>query len=169
MVYAGLRVSEVVNLHVKHIDLVAGELWVIDGKGHKNRRVGMMPELVGLVHDWLGFRGDAKTPYLLLAASGRPLHTSEIQNRVKRISKHGKLFDISPHGLRRTAATMWHVRHNIPLVVAMKLLGHSDVETTQGYTLPDEQYAIDLLKNAKIDEPPAKVAKPAKVEYSMYR
>lgn len=49
----GLRRSEVVNLEVSHIDLNNGILHVIDGKGHKNRMVGITPELEQQIRVWL--------------------------------------------------------------------------------------------------------------------
>jgi site-specific recombinase XerD len=57
---AGLRVSEVVKLKVKHIDSALGIIRVEQGKGKKDRQVMLSPETLGLLREWWKVR---KTRY----------------------------------------------------------------------------------------------------------
>jgi site-specific recombinase XerD len=49
---AGLRVSEVVKLKVKHIDASLSIIRVEQGKGRKDRHVMLSPELHALMREW---------------------------------------------------------------------------------------------------------------------
>ena len=53
---AGLRVSEVVKLKVKHIDASLGIIRVEQGKGRKDRHVMLSPELHALIKEWWPIR-----------------------------------------------------------------------------------------------------------------
>jgi site-specific recombinase XerD len=64
---AGLRVSEVVKLKVKHIDSALGVIRVEQAKGKKDRQVMLSPETLDLLREWWKVRtnkydlGDAAT------------------------------------------------------------------------------------------------------------
>lgn len=53
---AGLRLSELVNLDIKHLDLESGEVWVM-GKGSKERRLPIGRNAVTWIEHWLDLRG----------------------------------------------------------------------------------------------------------------
>ncbi|HBX13375.1 MAG TPA: tyrosine recombinase XerC, partial [Leclercia adecarboxylata] len=53
---AGLRLSELVNLDIKHLDLDTGEVWVM-GKGSKERRLPIGRNAVAWIEHWLDLRG----------------------------------------------------------------------------------------------------------------
>ncbi|VDR30550.1 Tyrosine recombinase XerC [Raoultella terrigena] len=53
---AGLRLSELVNLDIKHLDLESGEVWVM-GKGSKERRLPIGRSAVAWIEHWLDLRG----------------------------------------------------------------------------------------------------------------
>ncbi len=53
---AGLRLSELVNLDIKHLDLESGEVWVL-GKGSKERRLPIGRNAVIWIEHWLDLRG----------------------------------------------------------------------------------------------------------------
>ena len=53
---AGLRLSELVNLDIKHLDLDTGEVWVM-GKGSKERRLPIGRNAVVWIEHWLDLRG----------------------------------------------------------------------------------------------------------------
>ncbi len=53
---AGLRLSELVNLDIKHLDLESGEVWVM-GKGSKERRLPIGRNAVAWIEHWLDLRG----------------------------------------------------------------------------------------------------------------
>jgi integrase len=53
---AGLRVSEVVRLKVKHIDSELGVIRVEQARAKKDRHVMLLPELLALLREWWGVR-----------------------------------------------------------------------------------------------------------------
>jgi len=133
LLYAcGLRVSELVGLKVKAIDLSAGYIRVM-GKGGKERLIPMGDVSVDLVKSylaWTGFAGDDELFYD--PELKRALNRKEVWAIVKELSSAiGR--SVSPHTFRHSFAT--HLLENgADLRVVQELLGHSDVATTQIYT-----------------------------------
>jgi site-specific recombinase XerC len=129
MLYAGLRLGEVVALRWKHIDLARGVLLVERGKGGKARSVPIHPNLV---------------QELSFARQPRP------DDLVVGVMHHGvaHIFDrwlpargvegITAHRLRHTFATWLHAQTGDLLLVS-QALGHASVETTQIYVQLDAQ------------------------------
>ncbi|HCE3721267.1 TPA: tyrosine recombinase XerC [Vibrio parahaemolyticus] len=147
---AGLRLSELVSVDVRDVQLRSGELRVI-GKGDKERKVpfsGMATEWVG---KWLRVRGD-------LAAPGEPaLFVSKLGTRIshrsvqKRMAEWGQkqsvASHISPHKLRHSFAThMLESSNNLRAV--QELLGHENISTTQIYTHLDFQHLAQAYDQA---------------------
>jgi site-specific recombinase XerD len=53
MLFTGLRVSEVCRLQLAHVDVEAGVLRVIRGKGNKSRELPIIPRLATILRDYL--------------------------------------------------------------------------------------------------------------------
>jgi site-specific recombinase XerD len=51
--FTGLRCSELANLQVAHVDLDAGRLRVVNGKGGKDRELPVVPRLGVILHSYL--------------------------------------------------------------------------------------------------------------------
>jgi len=137
----GLRVSELVGLDIKNIDLDQRLVKVL-GKGKKERIVPVGKEAVKAVRHYLeetaslrkkAGRAQGADPLFLNARGGR-LSTRSVANIVKKYGKEGKLMlDISPHALRHTFAT--HLLDGgADLRSVQELLGHASLSTTQKYT-----------------------------------
>lgn len=135
LLYAcGLRVSELVNLPVKAIDLSGGYLRVM-GKGGKERLIPLSEVSAMIVRRYLSETGLSGEDPLLVDLDGvlkNPLNRREIWQRVRHMSSLiGR--DVSPHTFRHSFAT--HLLENgADLRVVQELLGHSDIATTQIYT-----------------------------------
>ena len=135
----GLRVSELINLHLHQVNVRAGVLRII-GKGNKERLVPF-GEQAG---DWLEQYLQTSRPALLkechdcnvLFISNRGLGMTR-QAFWHVIKRHAKAVGIdkhlSPHTLRHAFATHL-LNHGADLRVVQMLLGHSDLSTTQVYT-----------------------------------
>jgi integrase len=145
MAFAGLRREEVIDLEIQNIDLQKRTIQVIDGKGHKNRIVGIRKELYMQLSEWLKVRPKSSFQNLLLSKKSEPITESTIQCRMARLRKSTGL-DITPHGLRRTFVTL-AADAGIPLPHIQKQAGHSDIKTTMGYMLTDEMLAVDSIRN----------------------
>ena len=154
--FAGLRRNEARNLRLPYIDLANGIIHVIDGKGHKNRPVGICPELAEHLQTWLQHYRPASTlDYLLLDKTGNALPERLINDRIQHLAAKAKI-DITPHGLRRTFATLMENR-GMPWSLIQLALGHSDIKTTQKYVMSDVNDMVSWLRGwnqHEIKEPP---------------
>jgi len=133
----GLRVSELVGLRDRHVDLGNGTLKVL-GKGNKERVIPIGPELANDIRKYRqekkeGGHDDPEAA-LLLAPSGRPLSPRQAYTFVRRyLSLVTTAEKKSPHVLRHSFAT--HLMNNGADLNAVKeLLGHSSLAATQVYT-----------------------------------
>jgi len=145
---SGLRVSELVGLNRRNIDLERGE-FVVRGKGNKDRPVFLTKTATTALQKYLDSRTDNYQPLFIHVSGARTelnegdytrLTTRSIQRLVERyarlagISKH-----VTPHTLRHSFATDL-LANGADLRSVQGLLGHSNIATTQIYThLTDPQ------------------------------
>lgn len=135
---SGLRVSELVNLHLSDIYRKEGFMRII-GKGNKQRLVPISPVADQWLEYWLEDRSklDIKAEYsdiVFLNRYGRQLTRAMIFTIVKGLAKQADIHKtISPHTLRHSFAT--HLLQNgADLRIIQDLLGHEDITTTEIYT-----------------------------------
>lgn len=145
LLYTGVRKNELLNLQVTDIHLNDTYLLVRDGKGKKTRRVGLLPEIIVELKAWLQEKHPGFS--LLTMKCGEAMTESSFNRRFGSIVKRSG-FDITPHGLRRTFATIASLK-GIPLEIISKTLGHNDIKTTQGYLMADEEDAIEIFASCQ--------------------
>jgi integrase/recombinase XerD len=134
--YLGLRVSELCNLRVEHIDFGRRLLFVRQGKGSKDRALPIPSKFVGPLRGWVGGR---KEGYVFPSnrGSGR-LTPRAVQKLVKRVAekagmrraKEPRLF--TPHKFRHAMATRM-LERGADIISVRDALGHESVATTQIY------------------------------------
>lgn len=144
MAFAGLRVGEVARLELAHLDLANRLLQVVNGKGGKNRVVGINARLKELLEAYLLVRPVGGDPRLFLSAKGKLLARDYLIRRLRRVQRHSGL-EVSAHGLRRTFATLAsNAGHPINLI--QLALGHADLSTTQKYLMADQHTAARAMQ-----------------------
>ena len=126
----GLRVSELINLRRKDIDVNERIVYVYGGKGNKDRKT-----IIGesLLIDLLKYYSNTnfKTEYVFEGRKGKYSKKS-VQAILKKAGKTiGK--KVTPHMLRHSFATHL-LEQGTSLRVIQELLGHSNLRTTQIYT-----------------------------------
>ena len=129
----GLRVSELVNLDIKNIDLNSKILRCF-GKGSKERIIPIGEKARKAILNYLEIRNlySKESKKLFINKSGKTISRQEVYLLSQKV---GKIIDkhISPHVFRHSFAT--HLLENgADLRVVQELLGHSSVSTTQLYT-----------------------------------
>jgi integrase/recombinase XerD len=139
LLYAtGLRVSELVALRIRDVNMQAGFLLTM-GKGEKERLVPIgesalvvVAEYMGLVRPGLDRSGDC--PYLFLSRLGERMTRQAFWNIIKKRARvAGIVKNMSPHTLRHSFAT--HLLENgADLRSVQIMLGHADLSSTQIYT-----------------------------------
>lgn len=137
MMYAcGMRVSEVVNLSIRDIDLQDGIVH-ISGKGDKQRIVPFYDEakkrLVRYLNEVRMKWADQKQDAVFVNQRGKQMSTRGVQYRMELAAKACDLHvHIHPHMFRHSFAT--HLLDNgADLRFVQELLGHSSLSTTQIY------------------------------------
>jgi integrase/recombinase XerD len=140
LLYAtGLRVSELVNLGVTHVNLEAGYL-TASGKGSKERLVPIGDEAAQWVSRYLRdarprlLRGRASPRLFVNARGGTALSRLGVWKILKGYGlQAGISRRLSPHVLRHSFATHL-LERGADLRAIQMMLGHADLSTTQIYT-----------------------------------
>lgn len=146
----GLRVSELVNIKLQDIDLIAMNIKVL-GKGNKERYVyfqeKVKKELLHYLKSVRIFLDKKKSDYLFLNKNGGNLSTSGVRLILnKLINKASLQFKISPHVLRHTFAT--HLLNNgCDITSVQTLLGHTSLKATQIYTHVTNEHLKEIYQH----------------------
>ena len=152
MYASGLRVSELVNMPLRAVDLNAGAVKVL-GKGNKERLVPMGdPARLAIELYLRQARGELlkgrSSDFLFVTHFGTPMTRQGFWKNIKRLALiAGITTDISPHVLRHAFATHL-INHGADLRVVQLLLGHADIGTTQIYTHVAKEHLHTLLKQS---------------------
>ena len=129
---AGLRVSEVVRLQLRHLDAARGSLRVEQGKGARDRDTLLSPRLLAELRaywrqyrpaDWL-FPGRAGKRPLDVSTAQKSYYMAKLKAG---ITKRGGI-----HALRHAFATHL-LEAGTDLHTIQRLLGHRDIGTTMRY------------------------------------
>jgi integrase/recombinase XerC len=158
---AGIRVSELVGLDRKDVEL--GEGWVrVMGKGSKAREVPFGPQAKLALETYMGDLDQGVWPLsdesrnaLFVNYKGSRLSARSVARALRRtlIAWAGSK-SVSPHGLRHSFATHL-LAAGADLRTIQELLGHARISTTQRYThvdlgqLMDEYRATHPLNSKK--------------------
>ncbi len=153
---SGFRVSELVSLpHATAIEVLKNDkpFLIIRGKGNKDRMVPLTPAALDALRKYLKVRSDFLTkgkdsPWLFPSSGGQGYLTrqrfgqllKELALKVGLNPNH-----LSPHTVRHAFATHL-LRHGADLIVVQKLLGHSDISTTQIYTHVAQDELTELVE-----------------------
>ena len=140
---AGLRISEVVNLKVKDINLKELTIHLKNAKGKKDR-ITIFPEKIKTELQNL-IAGKNSNDYLFESERGGKLTERTVQKVFENaLLGAGIKKDATFHSLRHSFAT--HLLENgIDVRFVQKLLGHRNIRTTRVYT----QVTNPKLKNIK--------------------
>ena len=129
--YAGLRVSEVINLELSDIQKKDSAIRINNTKKDSSRIVYVPDYLFHYVDKWKEVRPDSK--YLFCSKNGKKVLPDYIQKMVKRYAKKiAPNKDIHPHCLRHSIATVW-LKEGKTIRGIQKQLGHKNLNTTQIY------------------------------------
>ena len=133
---SGIRESELAALNIEDVDFVHDELNVREGKGKKERKIPLMPELKRALRRYVEDRErqaniiDEET--LFLARNGTSLNPSSIRKLVKKYYTKAGVRKSGVHTLRHTFSAH-NANNGMPIADLQKVLGHKRKETTLKY------------------------------------
>ncbi len=147
---SGLRVSELVGVDTRDLDLADGVITVL-GKGNKTRRLPVGRLAGEAIRRWLPVRQTlvkAGETALFVGQRGDRLTTRAVEQRLrKRGAEQGTNGRVYPHRLRHSFAS--HLLESSgDLRAVQELLGHANISTTQIYTHLDFQHLMEVYEQA---------------------
>ena len=139
----GLRVSELVGINVKDLDLNEGFVRVL-GKGGKTRFSPIGKSALNVLQTYLTRREVSDSDALFLNKKEHRISPRSVQNIVKkRALEVGVAINVHPHMLRHAAATHF-LQSSHDLRTVQEFLGHKSIKSTQVYT------HLDFLELSKV-------------------
>ena len=140
MLFAGLRISEVLNL--KYGSLLFDEenslyeIKVISGKGDKDRISYIDYEVIqDEVEELKGYHKMQESDYICMSNTGKKLWRENIDKMVKSLCRRAKIKQVSSHTLRHSFAKNY-LKDGGNITHLQKMLGHSNINTTMIYADP---------------------------------
>lgn len=136
----GLRMSEACNIRLEDLDLDDSSLMIL-GKGSKERRVYLKPQLTAALRSYLKDQGKG---VLFQGYDGRPITTRQMGYRFKVYARHAGLPEgATPHSFRHSIAVHYLI-NGAPITFVQRLLGHASLATTGIYTQLTDRLARDI-------------------------
>lgn len=127
----GVRISELLNVHLEDIKWDSRQIWIRKGKGNKERFVVFTHDCAERLKTYLDARKD-QSQYLISNGRGGSLSYAAVDRLFQGLSKELG-FKVSPHTLRHTFAA--HLAEKgMPQSFIQELLGHDNINSTRIYT-----------------------------------
>jgi len=152
MYASGLRVSELVRLKLSDINFEAGFIKV-KGKGDKERVVPIAQRSIDKIKNYLtklrpSLLKKKASEYVFLNNRGQPMTRQRFWQNIKAIGRIAGV-NVTPHMIRHSFATHL-LEGGADLRSLQKMLGHSDISTTQIYT----KVSMDRLRKEYLKHHP---------------
>jgi integrase/recombinase XerD len=140
----GLRISEAITVQSDSFAIDGTEIdLTVYGKGRKTRVVPVAPEAwANIAPCWYRAKDLEDSRIVPLSDKGARLAVTRLGMRA-----FGR--PVPSHDLRSTFATATYYNSGQDIIVTQELLGHANVDTTRGYTRPDDRRlreAVDFRK-----------------------
>ena len=147
----GLRISELLNIKINQVANIKDKLY-INGKGNKQRLVVFNQNSLDLLKHWISImikNHKNKNSYLF-----ENIHNTSVISRqqiykdLKKLAlkTNMELEKLSPHSIRHSFASHM-LNRGADLRSIQKLLGHSDISTTEIYTQVRQNRLKGLINN----------------------
>jgi len=166
-IQTGLRVSELVGLHVGDVSLGAGAHVRVIGKGRKERCTTLTHETVDVLREWMRERDGQTNEPLFPTRRGGPLTTRAVALLLDKHVATGAIGcpslarkRVTPHVLRHTNAMLLRAENTDILTIAL-WLGHESTKSTEIYLHADNKLKQKAIERAApTGTPPGKYRPP---------
>lgn len=143
---AGLRVSEVAALKLKHIDSGRMQILVEQAKGKKDRYVSLSPVLLDILRSYIKAANPKPKIYLFESKQTGDAYPARTIQRIFQLAKStsGLKKEVGIHSLRHSFAT--HLLEKGTDIRYIKdLLGHFDIKTTERYLHVSKKELVNIV------------------------
>ena len=147
----GLRISELLNIKINQVANIKDKLY-INGKGNKQRLVIFNQNALDLLKKWIAVmikNNKNKNSYLFENIDNtNVISRQQIYKDLKKLAlkTNTELEKLSPHSVRHSFASHM-LNRGADLRTIQKLLGHSDISTTEIYTQVRQNRLKGLVNN----------------------
>ena len=147
----GLRISELLNIKINQVANIKDKLY-INGKGNKQRLVIFNQNALDLLKNWIAImikNNKNKNSYLFENIDNtNVISRQQIYKDLKKLAlkTNTELEKLSPHSVRHSFASHM-LNRGADLRTIQKLLGHSDISTTEIYTQVRQNRLKGLINN----------------------
>ena len=152
----GIRLNELCSLTIYDADLQGGVLRINKGKGSKDRVVPLGKHAVKFLREYIAkvrprFSQKNRTSrYLFMDYLGSPVSKAVVSIMIRKCRKAVKIKkQVTAHTFRHSFATAL-VKNGADVRAVQKMLGHSDLKTTQGYI---RSLGLDMKKEHSKSHP----------------
>lgn len=134
MLNMGLRVSQITNLKLSHINIANQKMRIVSGKYRQDRDLIIPEGILDILKEWKK-RKPKDTKYFFTTLKGGKISERYLCDMVKRYGRRAKIDKvISPRTLRHTFATEFY-RQTKDIETLRKILGHKYTATTSIYIM----------------------------------
>ena len=156
---AGLRVSEIANLKIVHIDSKRMQIFIGRAKGKKDRYVNLSPVLLDILRNYIKEYEPKPKEFLFESEQTGGAYPSRTIQQIFTNAKNkaGIRKEIGIHSLRHSFATHL-LDKGTDIKYIKELLGHFNIRTTERYLHVSKQKLVniispldDLMKNEEIE------------------
>ena len=139
---SGLRIGEVINLKMNHIDSERMTIIVKGGKGVKDRLVPLSENLLILLREY--YKSYRPKDFLFEGQNSPKYSNSSANQFIKKyVMRAGIKKKVTAHTFRHSYAT--HLLENgTDIRIIQKLLGHNSIKTTMIYTHVTDQNVLAI-------------------------
>lgn len=128
----GFRISELINLELRDIDISRRQILIKNAKGRKDRYVIIADSFLPLLHNYVTTYVPEK--YFVEGQNGNKYSPESVRKFLRKSCQLARIFKrVTPHTLRHSYATHL-LEDGIDLRYIQELLGHAKPETTMIYT-----------------------------------
>lgn len=151
----GLRVSELINISIQDLDFAQLQI-KITGKGNRERLIFLSEELANEIKTYLAYTRPVlqnkvkiiETKRIFINYKGGELTARGVRKILNTlVDKAGETFNVHPHLLRHTFATIM-LENGADIRTVQELLGHKNVKTTEIYTAVSDKLVFEQFQKA---------------------
>jgi len=152
MLYAGLRVSEVVDLKIEDVKINGDvTLTIREGKQGKFASVTLVNKYSKNLRNWLKYRQSLEnelylnSPYLFVSERSGQLTSRGIQMFLNKYAEQANIPNVTPHRFRHSFCKNL-ANANVNIEVIRRLARHENIQTTSIYIDPSQEEQLQALK-----------------------